>query len=332
MTEPQPLPPPRRRPERCLLSLPAGVEKFWAKAAQSAADTVMLDLEDAVPPGEKDAARAMAVRACNEVDWGRRTLCVRINGLDTRWAYRDLIGLAENCPRLDTVMVPKIERPEEVVAVEVWLRGVELAVGRSRPIGIEGQIENALGLTRVEAIAAASPRLESISYGPGDYAASIGNKAPIIGGPDPDYTVLTAPDGQAGPQTHWNDAWHYAMARIAVACRAHGVRALDGPYVDFQHPEGFLSAARRARSLGYTGKWAIHPDQIELANRVFSPSHEEVAQARRVLEAMEQAHREGRGAISLDGQMLDMAHVRQAQSIVAVADLIAGETPDSGSP
>ncbi len=180
----------------------------------------------------------------------------------------------------------------------------------------------------MEAIAAASPRLESISFGPGDYAASIANRAEVIGGPDPDYAVLTGPDGAGRRETHWNDAWHYAMARIAVACRAHGVRGLDGPYVNYNDPDGFNAAARRARSLGYHGKWAIHPSQIELANAVFSPAEAEVAHARRVLEAMEQAHRDGSGAITLDGQMIDMAHVRQAERIVADAAFINGQAPD----
>ena len=314
----------RQRPERCLLSLPANVERFWASAAQSDADTVMLDLEDAVAPEQKEAGRAMAVQACNQVDWGRRTLSVRINALDTPWAYRDLTAVAEQCPRLDTVMMPKVERPEEVVAVEIWLRGIELATGRERPIGIEAQIESALGLTRAEAIAAAASRLESISFGPGDYAASLGNTAPVIGGPDPDNAVLTFPDEEGRRETHWNDAWHYAMARIAVACRANGVRAIDGPYVDYNDSEGFRAAALRARSLGYSGKWAIHPTQIALANEVFTPSEEEIAHARRLLQAMEAAHRAGSGAITLDGQMIDMAHVRQAERIVALAGRMGG--------
>lgn len=328
--EPADLNPAELRPERCLLSLPASVERFFAKAAASDADTVMLDLEDAVAPEQKDAARTLAVRACNELDWREHTLSVRINALDTPWAYRDLIAVAEGCPRLDQVMVPKVEGPEAIHVVATLLHGVELATGRARSIGIAAQIESALGLTRVEAIVAASPRLESVSFGPADYAASIGNRTPVIGGPDPDYAVLTDEDGQGRRALHWNDAWHYALARIAVACRARGVRALDGPYVDFNDAEGFRAAARRAASLGFVGKWAIHPSQIALANGIFGPTPEEVERARRLLAAMEGAHADGRGAIAVEGRMIDMAHVRQARRIVAQAGRIADRHGDAG--
>ena len=311
------------RMERSLLSVPATSERFFAKAAASAADTVMLDLEDSVAPEAKVAARARVIRATAEVDWGPRTLAVRVNALDTPWGVRDLLEVAEGCQRLDLVLVPKVERAEDLFAVETILRAAEQAAGRSQPIGIAAQMESALGLVNIEAIAAATPRLESMSFGPGDYAASIGNRAPVIGGPDPDYAVLTDPDAGGRRERHWNDAWHYAMARTAAACKARGVRVLDGPYVNIPDTEGYLAAARRALSLGYDGKWAIHPSQIALANEVFGPSAADIAWAEELLAVMERAHAEGAGAIKLRGQMVDMAHVRQARRIKAQAERIA---------
>ncbi|MCZ6729310.1 MAG: CoA ester lyase, partial [SAR324 cluster bacterium] len=247
------------RPERSLLSVPAGTERFLAKAAASAVDTIMLDLEDSVVPEMKEHGRASVIEALNGMDWGGKRMCVRINGLDTRWAYRDLIDVAEACPRMDTVMVPKVERAEDVYAVATMLNGVEMATGRKDAIGVEVLIETAHGLVEVDRIAVAHPRLESISFGPGDFAASMGSRIAIIGGPDPDYTVLTYPDAEGRRHEHWNDVWHSALARIATACRAAGIRALDGPYPDFKDPDGFRAAARRAVSLGFVGKWVIHP-------------------------------------------------------------------------
>jgi malyl-CoA/(S)-citramalyl-CoA lyase len=244
---------------------------------------------------------------------------VRVNGLDTQWAYKDLIAVAEDCPRLDGVMVPKVDTPRDVQFVESLLEQVERGVRRARPIGIEILVESAKGLANVEAIAAASARLEAISFGPGDFAASIGNRGKRIGGPDPSYAVLTDPDGNGNRQRHWGDVWHFALARIAVACRASGVRPIDGVYVDFNDPDGYKAAARRSLALGFEGKWCIHPSQIALANEVYSPTAEEIAWAKQLLSAMDQAHTAGAGAIQINGQMIDMAHVRQAERVVAKA-------------
>lgn len=317
------------RPERCLLSLPATTERFYSKAASSGADTIMLDLEDAVSPGQKEEGRAMAISALSEVDWGGKTMCVRINGLDTQWAYRDLIEVAEAAPRLDCVMVPKVERPEDVYAVATILHGVEMATGRERPIGIEILIETALGLVNVDAIAASHPRLESISFGPGDFSASMGNRTEIIGGPDPDYVVLTYAGEQGGREAHWNDVWHSALSRIATACRARNIRALDGPYTDFNDAEGFRASARRAVSLGFVGKWAIHPNQVDWANEIFGPTPLELSHARRLIEALESAEAQGKGALTLDGKMIDRAHIRQARRLLMQAEQIAARQPKS---
>lgn len=308
------------RAERSLLSVPASSERFFAKAAASAADTIMLDLEDSVAPEQKDAARKRVVEVVNGMDWGGKTVLVRINGLDTPWAYQDVIAVASACPRLDGVMVPKVDAPRDVQFVETLLEQVERAHPRPRPIGIEILVESAKGLANVEAIAAASPRLEAISFGPGDFAASIGNRGKVIGGPDPSYAVLTDADGMGNRARHWGDVWHYALARIAVACRAAGIRPIDGVYVDFNDPDGYKAAARRSLALGFEGKWCIHPSQIALANEVYSPTAEEIAWARQLLAAMGAAHGAGTGAIQLQGQMIDMAHVRQAERIVARAE------------
>ena len=307
------------RAERSLLSVPASSERFFAKAAASGADTIMLDLEDAVAPDQKDTARKRAVEVVNGMDWGRKTLLVRVNGLDTPWAYRDLVAVAEACPRLDGVMVPKVNAPRDVQFVETLLEQVERAAPRPKPIGIEILIESAQGMANVEAIAASSPRLEAISFGPGDFAASMGNRGQRIGGPDPSYSVLTDPDGAGIRQRHWGDVWHYALARVAVACRANGLRPIDGVYVDFNDPDGFKAAARPSLALGYEGKWCIHPTQIALANDVYNPTEEEIAWARKLLATMGSAHASGAGAVKVGGQMIDMAHVRQAQHIVAKA-------------
>ena len=313
------------RAERCLLSVPATSPRFFAKAIASAADTIMLDLEDAVAPDNKPQGRLDAIAAINGHDWGSHNLMVRINDLSTPWWLKDLTEVVAQCPRLDLVMVPKIESPQEVQAIELILSGIERATGR-KPVGIEILIESAAGVAHAEAIAASSTRLESISFGPGDYAASIGNRSKVVGGPDPDYTVLSYPDESGSRSTHMNDVWQYPLSRIATACRASGVRALDGVYVDFNDPDGYNAAARRAAALGCEGKWAIHPSQIELANAVFGPTEDEIAWATKLLDLMEKAHAEGAGAVKLDGQMIDMAHVRQARRIKAQADVIAGRT------
>ena len=308
---------PSVRPERSLLSVPASSERFFQKAADSAADTVMLDLEDAVAPDQKDAARQRAVEAVNGVNWGNKKVLVRINGLDTPWAYLDLVAVAEACPRLDGVMVPKVNAPRDVHFVETLLAQVRLRAPRARPIHIEAQMESALGLTHVEATAASSPLLQALHFGPGDYGASLGTRVPRIGGPDPDYAVLTDADAKGRRETHWGDATHYPLARMAAAGHAYGLRPVDGPYVDFRDPDGFRAGARRAKALGYEGKWCIHPSQIELANEVFSPSPAEVAWAEKLLATMAKAHTGGAGAVQVSGQMVDMAHVRQAERILA---------------
>jgi malyl-CoA/(S)-citramalyl-CoA lyase len=310
------------RLNRSQLSVPGSQRRFLEKAAGSAADIVMLDLEDSVAASDKPAARETVIAALNELDWGQRTVSVRINALDTPFMYRDLIEVAERGgDRLDLIMVPKINSAADVHLLDVLLSQIEAATGRKR-LGLELQIETAEGLTNVEAIAAASPRVESLHFGPGDFAASIGARSTSIGGPVPEYAILADPDAQGARARFLGDPCHYALARIVVACRAAGVRPVDGPYGDFNDPEGLEAAARRSAAMGFDGKWAIHPSQIEPLNAAFSPSPAEIDKAKRILAALDEASAAGRGAVVLDGKMIDIASVRQAQGLVEKAQRI----------
>ncbi|MEO1226633.1 MAG: CoA ester lyase [Pseudomonadota bacterium] len=311
------------RLNRSELAVPASNEKLFEKAATSAADVIFLDLEDAVAPDEKEQARKNAVAAIRDIDWGDKTLSVRINGLDTHYMYRDVIDLIEQAgDRLDLIMIPKVGTASDIYAVDMLVTQAEQAMGRTKKIGFELIIETAPGMANVNEIAAASPRIESLHFGVADYAASTRARTTVIGGPNPLYGVLTDKDGDAPRDYHWGDMWHYAIARMVVAARANGLRPVDGPFGDFSDPDGFKAQANRAAVLGCEGKWAIHPSQIALANEVFSPSDAEVEKAKRILEAMEQATREGKGAVSLDGRLIDIASIKQAENLVEKAERI----------
>lgn len=307
------------RLQRSELAVPGSNPSFFEKAASSAADVVFLDVEDAVAPDEKEAARRNIVAALNEIDWGKKTLSVRINGLDTHYMYRDVIDIVEQCPRLDLLLIPKVGVPADVYALDMLVSQIEQAKHREKRLGFEVLIETALGMANVEAIAQSSRRLEAMSFGVADYAASTRARTTVIGGANPDYGVLTDKDAAGERAFHWDDMWHYAQARMVVACRAYGLRPVDGPFGDFSDPEAFVAAANRAAVLGYEGKWAIHPSQIALANEVFSPSQEELDKARRIMDAMREAEREGRGAVSLDGRLIDMASIRMAENLLEKA-------------
>lgn len=313
------------RLNRSELAVPAVRPELFAKAAASAADVVLIDLEDSVPPDDKPRARANAVAALRDIDWGGKGVSVRVNGLDTPYCYRDVIDLIEQGgERLDMIMIPKVGTAADVYAVDVLVSQVEAAVGRRRRLGFELLIETALGLGNLESIAAASRRTESLSLGVADLAASLQARSPGIGIPSPGYAVLTEPGADGRRQRHWGDMWHYALARLVTAARANGLRPLDGPFGGITDAEGFLAQAERAAALGCEGKWAIHPSQVEPANRVFSPTADEVDRARRVLAAMAEAQAAGRAAVTLDGRMIDIASIRQAEAVVAKADRIAG--------
>jgi malyl-CoA/(S)-citramalyl-CoA lyase len=308
------------RLNRSELAVPGSQPQFFEKAAKGAADIVFLDLEDAVAPDEKEKARKNVIAALNGVDWRGKTLSLRINGLDTHYMYRDVVDVLEQAPgKLDLIMIPKIGTAADVYALDMLATQIEQAKGAKKRVGFELIIETALGMQNVEAIAAASKRLESLHFGVADYAASTRARTTNIGGANPDYAILTDKDERGERQLHWGDVWHYPLSRMVVAARANGLRPIDGPFGDFSDPEGYKAAARRAAALGCEGKWAIHPAQVPLANESFTPSANEVARARRILEAMAQAQREGRGAVALDGRLIDIASIRQAEALVKKA-------------
>jgi malyl-CoA/(S)-citramalyl-CoA lyase len=312
------------RLNRSELAVPGSQPQFFEKAAKGAADIIFLDLEDAVAPDEKEKARKNIIAGLNDVDWRGKTLSLRINGLDTHYMYRDVVDVVEQAgSKLHLIMIPKVGTAADVYALDMLVTQIETAKGLKRRIGFELIIETALGMQNVHAIAGASKRIESLHFGVADYAASTRARTTNIGGANPDYTVLTDKDEAGGRTLHWGDMWHYALARMVVAARANGLRPIDGPFGDFSDAEGYKAAARRAAVLGCDGKWAIHPSQVALANEVFTPSEKEVTRARRILAAMEQAKREGRGAVALDGRLLDIASIRQAAALVQTAEAIA---------
>ncbi len=305
---------PSERIQRSELAVPATSDRFIASAAKGAADALFLDLEDAVAPALRIEARANAVKALNELDWGDKLVAVRVNGLTTRWGLADILAVAR-CPRLDMILLPKVETAGDVIFLDRLLTGLELETPRARPLGIEILIETTKGLANVEAIAASSPRLEAIIFGVGDYSIELQNFDTEFGASNPDYAVLARSEGDA-PQRHWNDQWHFALARIANACRAYGLRPIDGPFTNYGDPEGYRASALRGRALGFEGKWAIHPSQIEIANAVFTPSAGQIAWAKDIAAKMEQAAAEGKGAIGLNNMLIDRAHVLLSEKIL----------------
>src|SRR5215471_6899213 len=313
------------RLNRSELAVPGSQPQLFEKAAKSAADVIFLDLEDAVAPDDKPQARKNVIAALNDIDWGRRTMSVRINGLDTHYMYRDVVDVLEQAgDRLDLIMIPKVGTSADVYALDMMVTQIETAKGAKKRIGFELIIETALGMQNVHAIAAASRRNESLHFGVADYAASTRARTTNIGGANADYVILTDKDDAGARAVHWGDMWHYALARMVVAARANGLRPIDGPFGDFSDADGYTAAGNRAGVLGCEGKWAIHPSQVALANELFTPSDTEVKKAQRILEAMAQAQKEGKGAVSLDGRLIDLASIRQAEVLVKKAEQIGG--------
>ncbi len=313
------------RLHRSELAVPGSNPAMFEKAANSAADIVFLDVEDAVAPDDKAQARKNIIQGLNDIDWGRKTMMVRINGLDTHYMYRDVVDIVEACPRLDMILIPKVGTPADVYGIDMMVTQIETAMGRTKRIGFEVLIETALGMANVEAIAQSSKRLEAMSFGVADYAASTRARTTVIGGVNKDSGVLTDRDADGHREYFWTDPWHAAQTRMMVACRAYGLRPIDGPFGDFSDTDGYLAAANRAAVLGYEGKWAIHPSQIELANQVYTPSEAEVTRARCIMQAMEEAAKAGKGAVSLDGRMIDIASIRMAEALLAKAEQIGGQ-------
>ncbi len=302
----------RQRLQRSELAVPASNPAMIDKAALGPADYVFLDLEDAVAPPEKEQARRNCIQALNDIDWAARgkTVSVRINGLDTHYMYRDVVDVMEQAgSRVHTLLVPKVGVPGDLYMVEAMVNQIEMAKGFTTRVGLEALIETALGMANVEAIAQFGGRLEALHFGVADFAASMRARTTNIGGLNPDYP---------------GDQWHAAIARMVTACRAYGLRPIDGPFGDFSDPEGYRAGARRAAALGCEGKWAIHPSQVSLANEVFSPTEAEVTRARRIIEELRAAEAQGKGAASLDGKMIDAASERMARNVLVIAEAISG--------
>jgi malyl-CoA/(S)-citramalyl-CoA lyase len=286
--------------------------------AASAADVINLDLEDSVAPSDKDIARANIIQATHDVDWNTKHLSVRINGLDTPYWYRDVVDLLENgSDRLDQIMIPKVGNAADVYAVDALVTAIEAARGRKRKIAFEVIIESAAGLSHVLEIAGSSPRLQAMSLGAADFAASMGMQTTGIGGTQDNYYMLH------GDSRHYSDPWHWAQTAVVAACRTHGVLPVDGPFGDFSDDEGFRAQARRSATLGMVGKWAIHPRQVALSNEVFTPSDDAVAEARDILAAMVAAKARGEGATVYKGRLVDIASIKQAEVIVRQSEMIA---------
>ncbi|WP_198654100.1 MULTISPECIES: HpcH/HpaI aldolase/citrate lyase family protein [Nocardia] len=290
----------RRRSE---LATPATNDRMFAKAAASDADLVFLDLEDAVAPALREQARAKAVTALNDQDWGSTARAVRINGIDTRWAYGDIIeivtGAREN---LDTIIVPKVTAARDVWWVDVLLTQIEATLGLTEQIRLEVLIEDVAGVANAQAIATASPRLDALIFGAGDL--SVSQRARV----DTNFKPRVSYPG---------DFWHYARMQVLTAARVGGLLAIDAPYPDFKDEKGYAEDAEHAAALGFDGKWAIHPAQIAIANEVFSPTEAEIQRARRNLDAYRAAEAQGLGATSVDGQLVDAAHVKLAEAVLA---------------
>ncbi|MEU9064896.1 CoA ester lyase [Streptomyces sp. NPDC048430] len=298
-----------RRPRRSELATPASNDHMFAKSAASAADLVFLDLEDACAPAERVTARGKAAKALRELDWGSTARAIRMNGVDTQWAYGDVIEVVTNAREsLEVIIVPKVRGARDVWWVDTLLTQLEETLGLpSKRIGLEVLIEETEGLENVGEIARASDRLEAIIFGAGDFSASQGARVDTNFDPFVEYP---------------GDMWHYARARIVVAARSAGIDAIDAPFPNYRGPDAYRTACDRAAAMGYVGKWAIHPAQIELANTAFAPTEDELAHARRVVAAYREAEDNGKGAIGLDGMLVDGAHLRHADTLIHFAELL----------
>ena len=310
------------RVNRSQLFVPGSKPDLFKKASESNADIICLDLEDAVAPQDKDAAKQNVIKALNDHDFGTKTISVRINGLDTHYCYRDVVDLMENTgERLDLIMIPKVGVPEDVYAIDMLVTQIEDKTNREKKIGFELIVETSMGITNLDRIITGSKRIESLHFGYADYAASVRMRTTNIGGSNQDYSILTD-EINGNRKVHWNDMWHYPISKMTTIGRAHGLRIIDGPYGDFSDPEGFKSHAKRTAILGCEGKWAIHPSQVDLANEVFTLPEKEVQKAKDIINAMKKAQESGAGAATLNGKLIDAASIRQAEQIIEQTDLI----------
>ena len=302
--------PAKSRLHRSELAVPGVSPNMFEKALNSNADYIFLDLEDAVSPNDKILARKNVVRALKEINWKEKgkTISVRINSLDTQYMYRDLIEIVEEAgDKIDTILIPKAGTGSDVYMVDCLLTQIENNKNIKKKIGIECLIETALGMSNIKEIAKSSERLEALHFGVADYAASLRARTVVIGGLNPNYP---------------GDQWHHGISQLVMTCRAYGLRAIDGPFGDFNDQDAYIASAKRAAAIGVEGKWAIHPSQIDLANKVFSPPEAEVNKAKRILEELEKASKQGKGSAQLDGRMIDAASARMAENVVNIDKLI----------
>tara|TARA_B110000305_G_scaffold149755_1_gene166214 strand:- start:356 stop:1297 length:942 start_codon:yes stop_codon:yes gene_type:complete len=300
----------KARLQRSELAVPGSSPQMFEKALNSDADYIFLDLEDAVSPNDKLTARENIIKGLNDIDWKKngKTISVRINGLDTHYMYKDLIDIVTQAGQhIDTILIPKVGVRDDVYMVDCLLSQLEDEMNLKNKIGIECLIETALGMVNIEQIAKSSSRLEALHFGVADYAASLRARTVVIGGLNPDYP---------------GDQWHHGLSKLVATCRAFGLRAIDGPFGDFNDPEGYINAAKRGAAIGIEGKWAIHPSQIQHANNVFSPPESEVHKAKRIIDELAKAASQGKGAAQLDGRMIDAASERMAENIVNIDSLI----------
>ena len=298
--------PARSRLQRSELAVPGSSPEMFEKALNSKADYIFLDLEDAVSPMDKITARQNVIKGLKEFNWKEKgkIISVRINSPDTHYMYRDIIDLVEEVgDKLDTILLPKAGTASDVYMIACLLTQIETNTKLKNKIGIECLIETALGMSNIKEIAKSSERLEALHFGVADYAASLRARTVVIGGLNPDYP---------------GDQWHHGLSQLVMTCRAYGLRAIDGPFGDFNDPDAYVEAAKRGAAIGIEGKWAIHPSQIELANKVFSPPSSEVTKAKRILEELDKAAKAGKGAAQLDGRMIDAASARMAENIVNI--------------
>ena len=302
--------PATTRLQRSELAVPGSSPKMFEKALNSKADYIFLDLEDAVSPNDKITARENIIKALKEINWKEKgkTISIRINSLDTHYMYRDVVDVIEQVGnRIDTILIPKVGTGSDVYMVDCLLTQIETSKKIKNKIGLECLIETALGMSNIKEIAKSSNRLEALHFGVADYAASLRARTIVIGGLNPDYP---------------GDQWHHGLSQLVMTCRAYGLRAIDGPFGDFNDPDAYIASAKRAAAIGIEGKWAIHPSQIDLANKVFSPPETEVKKATRIIEELDKAAKEGKGAAQLDGRMIDAASARMAENIVNINKLI----------
>ncbi|MBJ57452.1 MAG: CoA ester lyase [Rickettsiales bacterium] len=314
------------RLNRSQLAVPAIREDFFEKAAKSNSDVVFLDLEDSVSIKNKKRARELAVQAINDIDWGKKTISVRVNAFDTEFFREDIKFIFENSnERLDLIMIPKSERLDDILEINRLVSVIETKKRKKKKIGFELIIETALGLINIEKLAMSTDRVESLHFGSADLAASMGAKTTSIGGVNKNYGILEKTNGKKNKTNNFylNDMWHYALFKIVLTARAYGLRAIDCPYGDFTDNEGFINIATNTYSLGFEGKMVIHPQQVELANKVYSPSALEIEEATNIIKAMKEAEAEGKGAIAINGKLLDIVSIKQAKNILNIANKIA---------